>query len=90
MSKHRIKNLAEQIADKGHGNAPFHQEKMNDQSSPAVKVERLQANTIEDDNDIKLRAYQIHLEKGGSDIDNWLEAEGSLRNNGRTSPRFKN
>ena len=32
------------------------------------------------DSSIKLRAYQIHLEKGGSDLDNWLEAEQSLKN----------
>jgi len=33
-----------------------------------------------EDSSIKLRAYQIHLEKGGSDLDNWLEAEQFLRN----------
>ena len=33
------------------------------------------------DNSIQLRAYQIHQEKGGSDIDNWLEAEINLKNN---------
>ena len=29
---------------------------------------------------IQLRAYQIYQEKGGSDLDNWLEAEQSLKN----------
>ena len=28
---------------------------------------------------IQLRAYQIHQEKGGSDMDNWLEAERILK-----------
>jgi len=33
--------------------------------------------TIADDKNscIRIRAYQIHVEKGGSDLDNWLEAE---------------
>jgi len=31
-----------------------------------------------DDVSIQIRAYQIHLEKGGSDLDNWLEAERSF------------
>jgi len=30
--------------------------------------------------DIQLRAYQIHQEKGGSALDNWLEAELILTN----------
>ncbi len=30
---------------------------------------------------IQLRAYQIHLEKGGSDLDNWLEAERCFKSN---------
>ena len=29
--------------------------------------------------DIQRRAYQIHEEKGGSDLENWLEAEKVLR-----------
>lgn len=73
MSKHHyIQNLAEQIANKGHGSAPFRQENMN------YPVE-IQAKVVEDDSSIKLRAYQIYLEKGGSDLDNWLEAEQSLK-----------
>lgn len=72
MSKHHIQNLAEQIANKGHGSAPFHQENMNYPGE-------IQAKVAENDSAIKLRAYQIHLEKGGSDLDNWLEAEQSLK-----------
>ena len=33
--------------------------------------------------EIQLRAYQIHEEKGGSDLDNWLEAEQVLRKEAR-------
>lgn len=29
--------------------------------------------------DIQLRAYQIYEEKGGSDLENWLEAERLLK-----------
>jgi hypothetical protein len=29
--------------------------------------------------DIQRRAYQIHKEKGGSDLENWLEAERDLK-----------
>jgi hypothetical protein len=29
--------------------------------------------------DIQRRAYQIHEEKGGSDLENWLEAERVLK-----------
>ena len=28
---------------------------------------------------VELRAYQIHHEKGGSALDNWLEAEKNLK-----------
>jgi len=29
--------------------------------------------------DIQRRAYEIHEQKGGSDLENWLEAEQSLK-----------
>jgi hypothetical protein len=45
----------------------------------AIKSEDTQTNVAVDDSSIQLRAYQIFQEKGGSDIDNWLEAEQSLR-----------
>ena len=80
MSKHHIQNLAEQIANKGHGSAPFHQENMNYQASQAEKDGNIQTKEAEEDSSIKLRAYQIHLEKGGSDLDNWLEAERCFKN----------
>ena len=39
---------------------------------------------------IQLRAYQIHQEKGGSDLDNWLEAERSISNDDQSGviPQF--
>ena len=73
MTKNHIQSLVEQIANKGHGSAPFHQEKTHNQINELEKYENIQANEMEDDSAIRLRAYQIHLEKGGSDLDNWLE-----------------
>ena len=69
MSKHHLKNIAEQIAHTGHGSSPFHygKECKDSQTKPTA-----------DEGSIQLRAYQIHQEKGGSDLDNWLEAEKSL------------
>ena len=70
MSKRHLENLAEQMARKGYASAPFHNERKSNQAIEPVESE---------DSAIKLRAYQIHLEKGGSDLDNWLEAERSLK-----------
>jgi hypothetical protein len=79
MSKHHIENLAEQITNKVHGSTPSHQQKKHSQPSEAENSGNIQVNGAEDDSSIKLRAYQIHLEKGGSVLDNWLEAEQSIK-----------
>ena len=79
MSKHHIENLAEQIANKGHGSAPFHNEKKSNFASEAAKSQDISTKVADENSSIQLRAYQIHLEKGGSDLDNWLEAERSLK-----------
>jgi DHA2 family multidrug resistance protein len=44
---------------------------------PAPKGPDKSAKT--DNSSVKLLAYQIHQEKGGSEIDNWLEAEQNVR-----------
>jgi len=56
------------MAQKGYASAPFHNEQMT----------KTQTNIVVDDNSIQLRAYHIHHEKGGSALDNWLEAERDL------------
>ena len=77
MSKHtHHQSRAEQIDNKEHGALPFHYDPY--QASEVVKLEDIQTKDAEHESSIKLRAYQIHLEKGGSDLDNWLEAERSL------------
>ena len=52
------------------------------QAFGVIKSEGIQTDMAVDDNSIQLRAYQIHQEKGGTDLDNWLEAEQSLKNSG--------
>jgi hypothetical protein len=79
MSKHtHHETNQEQRNNKEHGAAPFHYDPYK--SSGAVKSGDISVKVAENDSAIKLRAYQIHQEKGGSDLDNWLEAEGSLSN----------
>ena len=78
MSKHtHHETNQEQRTKKEHGAQHFHYDPY--QSSGAVKSQDISTKADEDNGDIKLRAYQIHLEKGGSDLDNWLEAERSLK-----------
>ena len=52
------------------------------QAFGVIKSEGVQTDVTVDDSSIQLRAYQIHQEKGGSDFDNWLEAEKSLKKEG--------
>lgn len=64
-----------------HGLEPFHQE-----NAPYPKTESMQTENILKKeavlhHSIQLLAYQIYLKKGGTALDNWLEAEGILRNN---------
>ena len=85
MSKHHLENLAEQIANKGHAEAPFHYRK------PKSTVTKTQINNEGiDNNSIQLRAYQIHQEKGGGSLDNWLEAEQDLRNSDKAVSKLIN
>ena len=78
MSKHtHHETNQEQRTKKEHETSSFHYDPY--QSNGAKKSQDISTKADEDNSDIKLRAYQIHLEKGGSDLDNWLEAERSLR-----------
>ena len=81
MSKHHIENLAEQIANKGHGSAPFHHVK-----DPYLAKEVVS----QDKSSIQLRAYQIHQEKGGTALENWLEAERGTGNTDKAVSRLIN
>ena len=44
-----------------------------------------QKKTVLNDNSVQLEAYLIHQEKGGSALDNWLEAELILKNGGNVN-----
>ena len=83
MSRHQLKNLAEQIANKGHGSAPFHNGKKSNHASKLMESRDNQWKVAMDDSSIQLTAYQIYQEKGGSALDNWLEAEQILSNHQR-------
>jgi len=79
MPKHiHLQSMAEQIIDKGHGEAPFHYAKT---SGLISKSEEDKSKRSVDDIAIRQLAYEIFQEKGGSDLDNWFEAERSLSNN---------
>ena len=89
MSKHtHHQSKAEQIDNKAHEKASFHYDPYR--ANEVAKSEDISTQVADKDSSIKLRAYQIHLEKGGSDLDNWLEAERSIRNNGQAVSRLIN
>lgn len=62
MIKRHIQNLAEQLARKKHGS----------------RLDDIQKIMAAGHDSIQARAYQIYQEKGGSALDNWLEAERDL------------
>ena len=78
MSKHNHQGLAEQIQNKGHGSAPFHDNPY--QVSESFESKDTHKKIVVDDHSIQLKAYHIHREKGGSALENWLEAERNLKN----------
>lgn len=53
-------------------------EQINDKIHDATLLQQKKAVPI--DNSVQLEAYLIHQEKGGSALDNWLEAERILKN----------
>ena len=79
MSKHtHHETNQEQRFKKEQGSKAFHYDPY--QSTEETKTQDNSRIVAEYEGDIRLRAYQIHLEKGGSDLDNWLEAERSVKN----------
>jgi hypothetical protein len=89
MSKHtHHQSMAEQIVNKGHASAPFHYDNTPDQANKTMGSGDIQTKPAIDNNSIQLRAYQIYQEKGGSDLENWLEAERILSNRDQTVSRF--
>ena len=52
-----------------------------DQTSKSIKFKDVPTKMLVDDIAIRQLAYEIFQEKGGSDLDNWFEAEEALNNN---------
>ncbi len=79
MSKHH-QSKAEQIHNKAQGTHPFE----NDKNGFSIREPHLTQDPIIrksiDDSFIQHRAYEIYNEKGGSALENWLEAERLLLN----------
>ena len=82
MSKHtHHQTNQEQRNNKEHGAAPFHYEQSPDQTSKSIKSKDVPTKMLADDIAIRQLAYEIFQEKGGSDLDNWFEAEETLNHN---------
>ena len=71
MTKHHHQSRAEQIDNKAHGVAPFHFVKTQSRGRNAVAT---------NDSSTQARAHQMHHEKDGQAMENWLEAEQTIRN----------
>ena len=72
MPKHHHQSKQEQIDNNEHGATPFHHEK-----TPQRAYEEPAA---ADHTSVQIKAYQLYKEKGGHHLDNWLEAERTIRN----------
>ena len=89
MSKQQCKSLSEQLNNKGFGAAPFHREEIY-QTRGSIMSGNSQMKENGDGSDIQTLAFQIYQEKGGSDLDNWLEAERILKNDAQAVSNFIN
>jgi len=56
-------------------------EQTPDQTSKSIKSKDVPTKKSVDDIAIRQLAYEIFQEKGGSDLDNWFEAEETLNHN---------
>ena len=90
MAKKHLQSVAEQISKNGHGEAPFHYGKTSNQASEPIESGNSQMKAAGDGSSVQTLAYQIYQEKGGSELDNWLEAERILGNNGEAVSRLIN
>ena len=79
MSKHHHQSKEEQINNKAHGVVTFHHEKKPYEASESMRSAYIQNKVVVDDRSIRLLAYEIYREKGGTSFDNWIEAERILR-----------
>jgi hypothetical protein len=83
MTKPYQESREKQMNKKIHGMAPFQHENEPYAKSEPMQTENILKEEAVHHSAIQLLAYQIYQEKGGTALDNWLEAERILRNNYR-------
>ena len=90
MSNHHLQDVAENITNKEYGSTPYPYGKSSFQTGRLMASGDLQMKLSRNDGEIQNMAFQIHLAYGGSDIDNWLEAEQILKNDEQAAFNFIN
>ncbi len=83
MGKRYHESREKQMNKKIHGMAPFRHENEPYQSSEPMRTENILKKEAAHHVSVQLLAYHIHQDRGGSALDNWLEAELRLKNNYR-------
>ena len=83
MTRPYQENGGKQMDKKIHGMALFQHENEPYPRSESMQTENILKREALHHNSIQFLAYQIYQEKGGTALDNWLEAERILRNNYR-------
>jgi len=81
MSKRYHESREAQMDKKIHGLASSQHENLPYPRSQSMQTEDLLKKEAVHHSSIQLLAYQMYHEKGGTALDNWLEAEKILRNN---------
>lgn len=78
MTKHHHQSRGEQINNRLHDTAQLRKDKVSVQRNDTSKPENILIKAAIEQSLIQEKAYQIHSEKGGSSLENWLEAEQML------------
>ncbi len=83
MSKLYHENKETQMDKKIHGLVSSQHENLPYPRNQSMQTENILKREAVHHSSIQLLAYQIYREKGGTALDNWLEAEKVLKNNYR-------
>jgi hypothetical protein len=78
MPNYYHENKGKQMAQKIHGMAPSQQENEPYVETESMRTENILKEDAAQHSSIQFLAYQIYCEKGGTALDNWLEAERIL------------
>ena len=62
-----------------HQNKTHETNRISTTTSIGPETESSESGFVPSYEDVQTRAYRIHQERGGSDLENWLEAERVLR-----------